>query len=161
MQIMTALVPGECFTLDFQAIPPRGAAAVLEKPSVSARRRRERALLVFGVQDREALGLGYADATLHQRQQADASLQCVEFWQHRYGTCPALLIVDAQLTTYRTVARWDDQGIPFITLRRRGKTRWQALTASPPSAWQRWRLRGASAATATGVTQHPVSSYGA
>ena len=84
----------------------------------------------------------YADATLQQREQADAILPFVEFWRHPSGTCPARLICDSHLTTYRTLAQRDDQGIHFITLRRRGKTLWQALTDSPPSAWQRLRLRG-------------------
>ena len=115
---------------------------MLEKHYVSARRRRERAILVFLVQDSEALVLCYADATLQQWEPADAILQFVEFWQHQYGTCPALLIFDSQLTTYRTLARLDTQGIHFITLRRRGKTLLQALTESPPSAWKRLRLSG-------------------
>jgi hypothetical protein len=136
------LVQGECFNLDFHAIPQRGEAAVLEKHYVSARSRRERAILVFLVQDSDALVLCYADATLQKREQADAILQFVAFWQHQYGTCPALLIFDSQLTTYRTLARLDDQGIHFITLRRRGKTLLQALTESPPSAWKRLRLSG-------------------
>lgn len=136
------LVQGECFNLDFHTIPQRGEVAVLEKHYVSARSRRERAILVFLVQDSEALVLCYADATLQQREQADAILQFVEFWQHQYGTCPALLIFDSQLTTYRTLARLDAQGIHFITLRRRGKTLLQALTESPPSAWKRLRLSG-------------------
>ena len=93
---------------------------MLEKHYVSARGRRERAILVFLVQESEALVLCYADATLHQREQADAILQLVEFWQHPYGTCPALLMFDSPLTTYRTLARLDAQGIHFITLRRRG-----------------------------------------
>ena len=97
------LVQGECFTLAFHAIPQRGEAAVLEKHYVSARRRRERAILVFWVQDSDALGLWDADATLHKREQADAILQFVEFWRHQAGTCPALLIFDSQLTTYRTL----------------------------------------------------------
>ena len=136
------LVQGDCFNLDFHAIPQRGAAAVLEKHYVSARSRRERAILVFLVQDSDALVLCYADATLQKREQAAAILQFVEFWRHQSGTCPALLIFDSQLTTYRTLAQLDDQGIYFITLRRRGKTLLQALTESPPSAWKRLRLSG-------------------
>ena len=58
------LVQGECFNLDFHAIPQRGEVAVLEKHYVSARSRRERAILVFLVQDSDALVLCYADATL-------------------------------------------------------------------------------------------------
>jgi hypothetical protein len=133
---------GEGFTLEFHAIPPRGEAAVLEQQDVSARSRRERAILVFWVQDSDALVLCDAEATLQPREQADAILQCVACWQPQSGTYPALLIFDSPLTTYRTLARRDQPGIHFITLRRRGKTRLPALTESPPSAWTRLRLSG-------------------
>ena len=45
------LLRGECFNLDFHAIPQRGEEAVLEKHYVSKRSRRERAVWVFLAQD--------------------------------------------------------------------------------------------------------------
>lgn len=112
---------GECFNLDFHAIPQRGEEAVLEQPYVSNRRRRERAVLVFLAQDSDTRVLCYANATVTQATQADAILRLVEFWTAPHGQPPPLLIVDSRLTTYQQLGRLHEQGIPFITRRRRGQ----------------------------------------
>lgn len=91
----------------------RGDAAGREQPEVSARRRRARALLVLWVQDRDALGLGDAEATLPRREPADAVLQVVEVWPPQSGTCPARWIVESHRPPDRTLARLDDPGIQF------------------------------------------------
>lgn len=136
------LLRGECFNLDFHAIPHRGEEAVLEKHYVSKRSRREQAVLVFLAQDSDTHVLCYANATVTKATQADEILRFVEFWHTQQGQPPPLLIFDSRLTTYRNLGRLHEQGIRFITLRRRGPALLHHLAALPRSAWKTLRLSG-------------------
>lgn len=138
------LLRGECFNLDFHAIPQRGEEAVLEKHYVSKHSRRERAVLVFLAQDSDTRVLCYANATVTQATQADEILRFVEFWTAQHGQPPPLLIFDSRLTTYQQLGRLHEQGIHFITLRRRGQALLHQLAALPRSAWKPLRLSGVS-----------------
>jgi transposase len=140
----SGLIEGQCFNLDFHAIPQRGDDAVLEKHYVSKRSRREPALLVFLAQDSDTQVLCYANTDLLKRDQAEEILRFAEFWQSRSGNTPALLIFDSQLTSYDVLDRLDDQEIRFITLRRRGPALLRQLKQLAPKQWKTMRLAGVS-----------------
>jgi hypothetical protein len=138
----SGLLRGQCFNLDFHAIPQRGEEAVLEKHYVSKRSRRERSVLVFLVQDSDSQVLCYSDATVRKDDQAEQILQFAEFWRRRHGQYPSWLIFDSQLTTYPVLDQLDERAIRFITLRRRGKDLLRSLSAIDPKQWKCLRLRG-------------------
>lgn len=140
----SGLLPGESFNLDFHSIPHRGEHAVLEKHYISERSRRERAILVFLVQDVGSRVLCYADATVRKDSASEEILNFVEFWKETRGELPPHLVFDSQLTTYDVLDRLDREGILFITLRRRGQTLLRTLAALPASAWNRMTLSGVS-----------------
>ena len=51
------------------------------------------------------------------------------------------LVFDSQLTTYANLRRLEEQGIRFLTLRRRSRKLLAEIYARPASAWRRVRLR--------------------
>lgn len=57
---------------------------------------------------------------------------------------PEELVFDSRLTTYANLRRLDQQGIHFLTLRRRSRKMLAAIYARPASAWQRVTLRSLS-----------------
>ncbi|MDA2933617.1 transposase, partial [Acidobacteria bacterium AH-259-D05] len=138
------LLPGQSFNLDFHAIPHRGDQAILEKHYVSRRSRREPSLLVFLVQDQDSHVLCYADATVRQDDAAEQILRFVDYWEENRGTLPPYLVFDSRLTTYAVLDRLDQQGILFITLRRRGAALMRRLKALPATAWKRKTLSAVS-----------------
>jgi hypothetical protein len=138
------LLPGRSFNLDFHAIPHRGEQAVLEKHYVSARSRRERSILAFLVQDHDSHLLCYTNATVRKDQAAEEILRFVEYWREQRGSLPPHLVFDSQLTTYPVLDRLDQQGILFITLRRRGAGLMRQLKALPARAWKKRTLSGVS-----------------
>jgi hypothetical protein len=136
------LPPGESFDLDFHTIPFHGQDALLQKHCVSKRSRRQKGLLAFVAQDADTHVFCYGNAQVRKENQNDEVLRFVAYWQERTGRCPRELIFDSKLTTYANLSRLNEQGIAFITLRRRSQPMLQEVWGWPASAWRRIHLAG-------------------
>jgi hypothetical protein len=134
------LVTGESFNLDFHAIMSFGEDEILDEHYVPRRSQRTRSVLTFFAQDGEHATLCYANADIHKSRQSHEIIRFCEFWQTRTGQPPGLLVFDSQLTTHAELAALDEQGIGFITLRRRGSALMNQVAALPDDAWQPVRL---------------------
>jgi len=132
---------GASFDLDFHTIPFHGDDALMEKHYVSKRSRRQKGMLAFLAQDADRRVFCYANADLRKEQQNDEILRFVAFWERRTGRLPEELIFDSRLTTYANLHRLNQQGIQFITLRRRSAALLREITAQPASAWRRVELK--------------------
>ena len=64
----------------------------------------------------------------------------MHFWKRHTGTAPAELVFDSQLTTYEILSTLNQQGIGFITLRRRSRKLLGALLSRPAADWRRITL---------------------
>jgi hypothetical protein len=135
---------GTSFDLDFHTIPFHGEDAILEKHYVSKRSRRQKGILAFLAQDGEKRFFCYANCDLRKDQQNDEVLAFVKFWKERTGKLPEELIFDSKLTTYPNLNQLNQQGVQFITLRRRSPQLLQDISARPRSAWRRIELEGVS-----------------
>jgi len=96
-----------------------GEDALVEKHYVSKRSRRQKGILAFLAQDGEHRFFCYANSDLRKDQQDDEVLAFVRFWKERTGELPDELIFDSRLTTHANLNRLNQQGVQFITLRRR------------------------------------------
>jgi transposase len=139
-QRQLGLISGESFNLDFHAIMSYGEDQILEEHSVPRRSQRTRAVLTFFAQDGETATLCYANADLSKAEQSHEIIRFCEFWQTTTGQQPGLLVFDSTLTTHAELASLDEQGIGFITLRRRGGNITKQIEALPDSAWTHVRL---------------------
>ncbi len=135
---------GSSFDLDFHTIPFHGGDALLEKHYVSKRSRRQKGILAFLAQDGEQRFFCYANTDLRKEQQNDEILAFAKYWKKRTGKLPEELIFDSKVTTQSNLSKVNQQGIRFITLRRRGAKLLQDLEARPRSAWRRVELTGVS-----------------
>jgi hypothetical protein len=135
---------GESFDLDFHTIPFHGEDALLQKHYVSKRSRRQKGVLAFVAQDADTHVFCYGNAQVRKENQNDEVLRFVTFWKERTGKLPRELIFDSKLTTYANLAKLKEQGIEFITLRRRSHSMLQEIWAQPASAWRQVHLEGVS-----------------
>jgi hypothetical protein len=140
---------GSSFDLDFHTIPFHGEDPLVEKHYISKRSRRQKGMLAFLAQDGEQRFFCYANCDLRKDQQNDEILEFVKFWQERTGELPEELIFDSKLTTYANLNRLNEQGVQFITLRRRSPQLLHERLARPRSAWRRIELDGVSRAYKT------------
>ena len=136
---------GESFDLDFHTIPFHGEDALLQKHYVSKRSRRQKGLLAFVAQDAQTHVFCYGNAQVRKENQNDEVLHFARYWKERTGHWPHELIFDSKLTTYANLS-WlnDDQGIEFITLRRRSADMLAEVRAWSDSAWRRISLESIS-----------------
>jgi hypothetical protein len=81
-----------------------------------------------------------ANAGIPKAEQSDEILRFIEFWKRHTGELPAELIFDSQLTTHENLSKLNQQGIFFITLRRRSRKMLGEIYSRPASAWQRITL---------------------
>jgi hypothetical protein len=135
---------GSSFDLDFHTIPFHGEDALVEKHYVSKRSRRQKGILAFLAQDGDKRFFCYANSDLRKETQNDEILAFVRFWKERTGKLPDELIFDSKLTTYANLNRLNQQGVQFITLRRRSPQVLQELLVRPRSAWRRVELDSVS-----------------
>ena len=135
---------GGSFDLDFHTIPFHGEDALVQKHYVSKRSRRQKGILAFLAQDAATRVFCYANSQLRKADQNDEVLRFVEFWKKRTGHVPEELIFDSRLTSYANLSRLNQQGIQFMTLRRRSRQLVEAIYHAPPSAWRRIELEGVS-----------------
>jgi hypothetical protein len=140
---------GTSFDLDFHTIPFHGEDALVEKHYVSKRSRRQKGMLAFLAQDAETRVFCYANGEPRKDQQNDEVLRFIDFWKQRTGRLPEELIFDSKLTTYANLNKLNQQGIEFITLRRRSKKLLAEVAGTPTSAWRRIELESVSRAYRT------------
>jgi hypothetical protein len=133
---------GRSFDLDFHTIPYHGDDALVEKHYVSKRSRRQKGVLAFLAQDADTRVFCYANAELRKEQKDDEILQFIAYWKQRTGRLPEELIFDSKLTTYANLNKLNQQGIHFITLRRRSPRLLGAVVNTSPGAWTRIELDG-------------------
>lgn len=141
---------GTSFDLDFHTIPFHGDDALVEKHYVSKRSRRQKGLLAFLAQDAGTRVFCYANSQLRKEQHSDEIVQFANFWKKRTGHFPEEVIFDSKLTTYAKLDWLNQQGIHFITLRRRSPKLLRQAVNTPVSAWRRIELGGVSR-----VYKHP------
>jgi hypothetical protein len=135
---------GSSFDLDFHTIPFHGDDVLMEKHYVSKRSRAQKGVLAFLAQDGDKRFFCYGTTDIRREKQNDEILEFVKFWKQRTGKLPGELIFDSQLTTYENLNRLNQQGVDFITLRRRNAKLMRELASQPRSAWRRIELQGVS-----------------
>ena len=135
-----ALFPGDSFDLDFHSLPYYGEDPIIERHYVSMRSRRQPSVLVFLAQDADSRSFCYSNADIRKGEEKDEILKFVDFWKKTHGQIPGHLVFDSQLTTYANLARLDEMGITFITLRRRSPKLLDEIEKLPRSAWRKVEL---------------------
>ena len=130
------LFDGTSFNLDFHSVPYYGEHPLLERHYVSARSRRQPSVLVFLAQDAEGRAFCYSNADIRKGEEPAEVFRFIAFWQRIHKQRPRHLVFDSRLTTYPNLARLDQMGIAFITLRRRSPQLLKEIALLPRSAWR-------------------------
>jgi transposase len=114
------LYDGATINLDFHTVPHYGDQSVLEEHWAGARGRVMKGALTLFAQDAQSKLLLYTAADILKEEADDQVLAFLSFWKRvRRGVKPTL-IFDSKFTSYENLSKLNQQGIKFITLRRRG-----------------------------------------
>jgi transposase len=130
------LLPGHSFNLDFHSVPYHGEHPVIEQHYVSMRSRSQKSILTFLAQDADGHAFCYANADLRKGEEAEEIFRFISFWEKVHGVRPRHLVFDSRLTTFANLARLEQLGITFMTLRRRSAALLKEIALLPRSAWR-------------------------
>jgi hypothetical protein len=78
----------------------------------------------------------YSNADIRKGEEAEEIFGFIKFWTRQHGKPPQHLVFDSKLTTFEGLDRLDEEGIIFITLRRRSAALLKEIAGLPPSAWR-------------------------
>lgn len=133
-----AAVPeAQTFCLDFHPIPYRGDPNVLDNHYLPLRGKAGPSILTFFAHEPKSRVLCYANANLIRADQPGQLMAFVDFWHAITGHDPQWLYFDSKLVPYAELARINERGIWFVTIRRRGAAILRRLRRLPASDWQR------------------------
>ena len=139
---VSALAPllfpeAQTFCLDFHPIPYRGDPDILENHYLPLRGKAGPSILTFFAHEPKSRVLCYANANLIRADQPCQLMAFVDFWHYITGHDPQWLYFDSKLVPYAELARINERGIWFVTIRRRGAAILRRLRRLPASDWQR------------------------
>lgn len=129
------LYDASLINLDFHAIPHFGEQSVLENHWAGARNKAMKGALTLFAQDASSKLILYTAADI-QRDEADGQvLSFLSFWRKVQRGIKPTFVFDSKFTSYAKLSQLNQQGIRFITLRRRGKNMIQDMKQLEP--WSR------------------------
>jgi len=123
------------FALDFHTIPHRGEAAALENHYVPLRGKAVPSIQSFFARTVDSPMACYANADIIRKEQDQLPLQFIQYWKNITGVKPDWLYFDSKLTTYAVLDQLREDGINFITIRRRGSRVVKKLLERPARDW--------------------------
>jgi hypothetical protein len=127
----------QAFCPDFHPVPYRGAPEALENHFLPLRGKAGPSVLTFFAHEPHRRVLCYANANLTRADQPGELMRFVEFWHGVTGHDPQWLYFDSKLVPYAELARANERGIWFVTIRRRGAAILRRLRAVPAQDWHR------------------------
>jgi Transposase DDE domain len=130
------ILKGESVNLDFHSVPYFGEHPQVESHYLSKRSRRQPSILTFLAQDADSQVFCYSNADIRKGEEAEEIFRFIKFWKRQHGKPPQHLVFDSKLTTYKQLDRLDQQGIVFLTLRRRSRNLLAEIGDLPPSSWR-------------------------
>lgn len=127
------------FNLDFTTIPHWGDESVLERNWSGTRHVSIKSVLALLVQEPERKLLKYSNAEIKHADMADAILEFIDFYKSGNAKINCL-IFDSKFTTYSHLNSLNQDGIKFLTLRRRSQKMIAEAEKAPKDQWQHIQL---------------------
>lgn len=126
--------------LDFTTLPHWGDQSVLERNWSGTRRHALKSVLALVALDPDTGFIPYGNAEVKHRNKDKEVLYFIDFWKETTSAPLKCLIFDSKLTTYENLSLINQDGIKFITLRRRGKSLVEQAQAIPNNQWHTIQL---------------------
>jgi transposase len=115
------LYEGNIINLDFHTIPHFGEESVLDEHWAGSRNKRMKGALTLFAQDADSKLILYTAADIQRKEADDQVMSFLSFWKKVQRGIKPTFVFDSKFTTYPKLSALNQQGIRFITLRRRGK----------------------------------------
>lgn len=127
--------------LDFVSIPYWGNDSHLENNWSGTRHKSLASVLAALSQDPDSGIITYGDTNVRHSTEKEVVLEFLDFYKECGGEQELnYLIFDSKMTTYQNLRKLDDNGVKFITIRRRGKNIVEHITGIESQDWKKVRV---------------------
>jgi hypothetical protein len=130
--------------LDFVSVPYWGDDSHLENNWSGTRHQALSSILAVIAEDPDSGIITYGDTNVRHDGEANVVIEFLDFYRASGGDDLKYLVFDSKFTTYQNLKKLAENGVKFITIRRRGKNIVDELKAMPKSAWKTIRVPRAS-----------------
>lgn len=132
----------DTMNLDFTTIPYWGDDSHLENNWSGKRNRALASMLAVLGQDPDTGIIDYSETGIRHKDQEEVVLEFLDFYREGTTKTDALkyIVFDSKFTPYENLRKLEDQGVHFITIRRRGKNIVDRLEKIPASEWKKIRV---------------------
>ena len=142
---------GDTANLDFTTIPYWGENDHLENNWSGKRSKALASMLAVLAQDPDSGIVDYGHANVMHKNESAVVLEFIDFYGKdvRGNRELKYLTFDSKFTNYENLGKLDDDGIKFVTIRRRGKNIISRINTTPQSQWKTIRVERAGNKKAT------------
>jgi transposase len=135
------LYPGRCINLDFHTIPHFGTEKTMERVWSGTRGKAVKGANTLFAQDNQSNVILYSRADILRKEESSEIKRFITYWKTlKQRDVDEILVFDSKFTTYTILDYLTDEGIQFITLRRRGQTMVKHSLTIPQKEWTRIKL---------------------
>jgi len=133
--------------LDFVAVPYWGDDSHLENNWSGTRHKALASILAAIVNDPDTGIISYGDTSVRHDNEADVIIEFLDFYKSAENNALKYLIFDSKFTVYENLAKLDDNGVKFITIRKRGKKIVHDIELLPKTDWKSIRVQTSNGKT--------------
>lgn len=133
--------------LDFTTIPYWGEASHLENNWAGTRNKAMESILAALAQDPDTGIITYGDTNIRHNKEAETAIEFLDFYKKSGASDLKYLVFDSKFTTYKNLAKLDDEDVKFVTIRKRGKSIVDSLEKLSSDEWKKIRVPMANGRT--------------
>lgn len=131
---------GDYINLDFHSIPHYGEMSEMEKVWVGAKHKTMKGADTVIAQDAESDMILYTRADILRKEESEEVLKFVDYWKKITGNVTQTLVFDCKFTKYKVLDTLDNDGVKFITLRKRTQKIIDDVLSIDDENWTKIRL---------------------
>ena len=131
---------GDYINLDFHSIPHYGDESQMEKVWCGAKHKAMKGANTVLAQDSKSNLILYARADILRKEESQEVTRFVNYWKQIRGSVKETLVFDCKFTKYETLNELDQDGVRFITLRKRSDGLINSTLKIEKEKWKRCRL---------------------
>ena len=126
--------------LDFHSIPHFGDESEMEKVWCGARGKTMKGAHTVFAQDSQSNVILYTRADILRKEESEEIKRFVSYWRTLKGSLKETLVFDCKFTAYKVLDELADEGVKFITLRRRSQKLLDSVLDIPKDQWEKVHL---------------------
>lgn len=136
-KVFPELYGGKFINLDFHSIPHNGDDQSMEKIWCGSKGKTLRGANTIFAQDAQHNTILYTRADILRKEESNEIMRFISYWKNVKGSIDETLVFDCKFTRYTILDELTNDGIKFITLRKRNAKLLEQTFKIPSSEWKK------------------------